>query len=182
MRPACRPALDPGDLCDPSGQGLRAGQGLPRRTARHTEHHLQPRSRELNYKIEVSTVPGDGHSPPAPPGESGSPTNCAACSSTTPPPAGSPCTTPAEPSASPARPCCRRSSAANWTPSSPAPDAGKAYASTFPTPPTPYSDHDNQRKEQCDHASNAARRSASNTHSRLASLPQAVLKMASIAS
>src|SRR6266571_9394979 len=61
MRPACRPALDPGDLCDPSGQGLRAGQGLPRRTARHTEHHLQPRSRELNYKIEVSTVPGDGH-------------------------------------------------------------------------------------------------------------------------
>src|SRR5436190_10828256 len=50
MRPACRPALDPGDLCDPSGQGLRAGQGLPRRAARHTEHHLQPRSRELKLQ------------------------------------------------------------------------------------------------------------------------------------
>ena len=34
----------------PSGQGLRAGQGLPRRTARHTEHHLQPRSRELKLQ------------------------------------------------------------------------------------------------------------------------------------
>src|SRR6266536_284058 len=31
--------------------------------------------------------------------------------------------------------------------------SGKAYVSTFPTPPTPYSDHDNQPKEQCDHAS-----------------------------
>ena len=39
--------------------------------------------------------------------------SCAACSPTTPPTAGSPCTTPAAPSASPARPYCRRSSAAS---------------------------------------------------------------------
>src|SRR5262249_40985689 len=92
-------------------------------------------------------------SPPARRGESGSPTNSAAYSSTTLPRAGSPFTTPAEPSASPAKPCCRRSSAASWKPSSPAPAAATAYVSTCPAPPTPYSDHDNQRKEQCDHAS-----------------------------
>jgi hypothetical protein len=42
---------------------VRAGQGLPRRSARHTDHDLQPRSKGSNYMIEVSTVTGDGHIP-----------------------------------------------------------------------------------------------------------------------
>src|SRR6266536_4277661 len=41
--------------------------------------------------------------------------------------------------------------------------SGKAYVSTFPAPPTPYSDHENQRKEQCEHASKKSRISASST-------------------
>ena len=56
-------------------------------------------------------------SPPAPRGACASPISYAACSPTTPPTAGSPCTTPAAPSASPARPYCRRSSAASCAPS-----------------------------------------------------------------
>src|SRR5439155_3065086 len=102
---------------------------------------------------------------PARHGESDSPTNCAAWPSTTLPRAGSPSTTPAEHSASPAKRSCRRSSAVSWTPSSPAPDAAKACVSTFPAQPTPYSDHDNQRKEQCDHASKQALMSPSTIHS-----------------
>ncbi len=43
---------------------------------------------------------------PAPPGVSASPANCAPCSPTTHPTAGSPSTTPPAPSASPARPYC----------------------------------------------------------------------------
>src|SRR6266705_4810646 len=75
MRPACRPALDPGDLCDPSGQGLRAGQGLPRRTARHTEHHLQPRSREL--KLQDRSLHGSrGWTAPQHAGCTGKVENC----------------------------------------------------------------------------------------------------------
>jgi hypothetical protein len=121
----------------------------------------------------VSGATGDVVGPasrrrPAPRGRSGSPTNYAACSSPTPPTAGSPSPTPAEPSASPARPFCTRSSAANSAPCSPAPGAGKACVSRSRPRKTPCSILQQSAKEQCDHASNAAARSASSAHSRFA--------------
>ena len=79
----------------------------------------------------------------------------------TPPKAGWPCLRPPWRTASPARHCCTVSSAASSAPSTSAPDAGKACVSSLRPPPKDCFDHDNQRKEQCDHASNAADRSAS---------------------
>src|SRR6266487_3254380 len=120
-------------------------------------------------------------SPPAPPGASASPTRSAPCSSTTLPKAGYPCWKPPTPSACPARPSCSVSSAASCKPSTSAPDAGKAYASTFPAETAPYFDQDNERKEQCDDASNAPARSASRIHTRV-DFPRSVLNSDSIAS
>ena len=61
-RPAGRP-LTPETSATPSGQGSRAGQGLPRACpgARHgTPSTTYSQDQESsNYKIEVSTVPGD---------------------------------------------------------------------------------------------------------------------------
>jgi DNA invertase Pin-like site-specific DNA recombinase len=121
-------------------------------------------------------------SPPARPGASASPTTSAPCSSTTRPRAGWPCWRPPSPTASHARPSCNVSSAASCKPSTSAPDDEKACVSSPQPRETACSDHDNQRKEQCDDASNAAVRSASRTHARFGFLPLATAKIASIAS
>jgi hypothetical protein len=57
------------------------------------------------------------------------------------------------PMASPAKPSCNVSSAANCKPSTSAPDAEKACVSSPHPPQKDCSDHDNQRKPQCDEAS-----------------------------
>ena len=69
--------------------------------------------------------------PPAPPGGSASTTSCARCSSKKPPPATCRSSTPCEPSASPARPCCSVSSAASSKPSTSAAAAERACESGF---------------------------------------------------
>jgi len=69
--------------------------------------------------------------PPAPPGGSASTTSCARCSSKKPPPATCRSSTPCEPSASPARPCCSVSSAASSKPSTSTAAAEKACESGF---------------------------------------------------
>ena len=91
------------------------------------------------------------------PGASGSPTTSATCSSTTPPTAGSPCWRPPSPTACPDRPSCNVSSAANSKPSTSAPDAEKACVSSPHPPRKDCSNHDNQRKPQCNETSNEAR-------------------------
>jgi len=58
----------------------------------------------------------------------------------------------------------------------------KGLRINVPALPTPYSDHGNERKAQCDDASNAAVRSASRTHARFGLLPMQTAKIASIAS
>ena len=68
------------------------------------------------------------------------------------PKAGWPCSKPPTPTASPAKPLPNVSNAASSKPSTSAPDDEKACVS-HPPHKTRYSDHDNERKEQCDHAS-----------------------------
>ena len=80
--------------------------------------------------------------------------NIATCSSTTPPTAGWPRWRPPSPTACPAKPSCNVSSAANCKPCTCAPDAEKACVSSHHPPRKDCFDHDNQRKEQCDNASN----------------------------
>jgi DNA invertase Pin-like site-specific DNA recombinase len=106
-------------------------------------------------------------SPPAHPGRSASPASCAPCSPTTPPTAGSPSPTPPKRSASPARPYCRRSSAASCMPYSPAPDAGKACVSSYQPPKTACSNqHNQQRSSMTMHPSRPGCRPPAPTHSR----------------
>jgi hypothetical protein len=61
LRPAGRPALDPGDLGGPWGS--KCGQARACPGGRHgTPIATCGQDQESsNYKIEVSTVPGDGH-------------------------------------------------------------------------------------------------------------------------
>jgi hypothetical protein len=61
LRPACRPALDPGDLASPWGRWCGQVSACPGDRRGTPITHVRPRSRELNHKIEVSTVSGDGH-------------------------------------------------------------------------------------------------------------------------
>src|SRR6476659_2440098 len=103
------------------------------------------------------------NSPPARPGASGSPTTSAPCSSTTPPTAGWPCWRPPWPTASPAKPSCNVSSAANSKPCTCAPDAEKACVSSPHPPKKDCSDHDNQRNKQCDTTSKQSATSVSTT-------------------
>ena len=95
----------------------------------------------------------------------------ATCSSTTPPTAGWPCWRPPSPTVCPAKPSCNVSSAANSKPCTCAPDTEKACVSSPHPPRKDYFDHDNQRKKQCGTTSNAADRSASKIHTRLARDP-----------
>jgi hypothetical protein len=95
------------------------------------------------------------------PGESGSTTPCARCSSTTPPPATWPCSRRPWHTECPARRCCSVSSAANSKPSTRAPDDEKACVSNPRPPRKDCFDHDNQRKEQCDDASKQSAMSVS---------------------
>ncbi len=46
IRPACRPALDPGDLRGPWGRWCGQARACPGGSARHTDHDPPPRSRE----------------------------------------------------------------------------------------------------------------------------------------
>ena len=61
LRPACRPALDPGDLGGPWGSKRGQARACPggRRGTPITTYSQDQES--SNHKIEVSTVPGDGH-------------------------------------------------------------------------------------------------------------------------
>src|SRR6185312_1281821 len=88
------------------------------------------------------------------------------CSSTTPPTAGSPCWRPPSPTACPDRPSCSVSSAASSKPCTCAPDAEKACVSSPHPPRKDCSNHDNQRKPQCDEASKQLAISVSTTHRR----------------
>jgi hypothetical protein len=131
------------------GAGAAAvGPGGPRRRAGET------RSCGFTRTAASGTAPGrSGTSSTArasPPGASASPKPPGISSPTMPPPAGCPSRSPPHPWASPGRPCCSVSSAANSAPCISAPDAGKACVSSYPPPKTGCSSHSQAVKEQCD--------------------------------
>src|SRR6185295_6807144 len=71
---------------------------------------------------------------------------------------------PSWPTGCPAKPSCNVSSAASSKPSTCAPDAEKACVSSPHPPRKNCSNHDNQRKPQCDDASKQLAMSVSTTH------------------
>src|SRR5206468_159537 len=132
-------------------QGLRHYWGIPRHqdTADNQEGDLLTvanAARELGLApstlhrwLSDGFIGGEQLTPGAP-GGSGSPPPSAPCSWTTPPTAGWPCWKPPSPTASPARPSCNVSRTASSTPSTSAPDAGKACVSNHQPPKTGCSD------------------------------------------